>query len=188
MGDDDNNSIVRLHLGIPMDPSGYLRHECPHCMLEFKIAGDEASFTDALDWWSSRAVAEAGLRPDVDAPAALSTTLRCPYCATAASAEEFVHTDLRTFLSRVALREIIEPLVFDVVDRMTQSFKRVRSKFIKVEVKQGSDARSPRPLAGPEPDDMLRVRCGQCDERFKLLEGWSARVVCPGCGSWLELS
>ena len=55
---DDDAYIGRFQIRILADDSGYVRHECPSCMLDFKLNADEDRFNDVLEWWTSRVVAE----------------------------------------------------------------------------------------------------------------------------------
>ena len=70
-----------------------------------------------------------------------------------------------------------EPLIFRHLKEMERAF----SGGFLISRAAGTDSRSPRPLSGPEPNDMVRVLCTSCDARFKLMEGWADPVFCPGC-------
>lgn len=187
---EDEDSTVRLEVGLPVDDSGYLRQECPACALEFKLKGDESRFSDALAWWASRAVADAGLAeaPDDDD----GDHRACPYCSHSAAGQEFLSEEHRDYVIRVAYREIVEPMFMGFMDEMEQAFSggsRSRGGLvsISISVERDDSGRSPRPIAGPDPNDMLAVRCLGCDERFKLFEGWAGDVACPSCSASLRL-
>ncbi|MFM2162317.1 MAG: hypothetical protein RLZZ383_1829 [Pseudomonadota bacterium] len=188
---DQENDFKRLHVGLPLDPSGYLRHECPGCGLEFKIAGDEARFTDALDWWASKVLVESGVA-DPSEGSGTGGSMACPYCETDSTPQDFLHAELQSYVRRVALREIVEPLIFQALRQMEERFARLprgRGMFsIGIKVEAGSRHRSPRPIAGPDADDMVRVRCLGCDERFKVIEGWAGAIRCPVCAASLALA
>lgn len=188
---DQENDFQRIHIGLPLDPSGYLRHECPGCGLEFKIAGDEARFTDALAWWASKALVESGVA-DASEDCGSVGLMACPYCDTAAAPQDFLHTELQGYVRRVALREIAEPMIFQALRQMEQSFSslsRGRGMFsIGIKVEAGSRHRNARPIAGPDADDMVRVWCLGCDEHFKVVEGWTGAIRCPACAASLVLA
>lgn len=188
---DQENEFKQLHISLPLDPSGYLRHECPGCGLEFKIRGDEARLTDALEWWASKALVQSGVADASEDDGSVGSMV-CPYCDTTAAPQEFLHTELQGYVRRVALREIAEPMIFRALRQMEQSFSslsRGRGMFsIGVKVEAGSGHRSPRPISGPDADDMVRVRCLGCDEPFKVVEGWTGAIRCPACAASLVLA
>ena len=156
-------------------------------MLEFKLKGDEARFTDVLGWWASKAAAEHGESEPQAQDEQERPVMSCPYCGQASPAQEFLHGDHRAYFRRVALREIAEPMVFGLFDEIDRMFSGLRSGPVTVRVEHGSRGRSPRPFSGPEANDMVRVACARCDEHFKLYCGWSGTVRCPSCSSELRL-
>lgn len=188
MSDDDEDSKVTLQIGIPTDASGYLRHECPSCMLEFKIEGDEARFSDVVEWWTSRAIAESGLGEAQESEVTNRGQMTCPYCSEPTDVQSFLHGEFRSYLIRVARREIVEPMMLGMLNNLERTFSRHRRGPISFKIERGSEARSPRPIAGPEPDDMVRIFCASCGERFKIFEGWSGAIRCPSCSSELQIS
>jgi hypothetical protein len=169
-----DDSIVRVEIGISADDDQYVRQSCPSCALEFKVQGDEADFKDALGWWASRAMREGGF--DAEVPA-LTTRLCCPYCRHEADRQDFLHDETQDYVRRIALREVLEPLIFRHLEDVERPFSGGFVTFRAV----GTDSRSPRPISGPEPNDMVRVCCFSCEARFKLNEGWAYPVVCPAC-------
>lgn len=179
MADDD--SIVRMEIGISADGDQYVRQSCPNCALEFKLQGDEADFKDVLGWWASRAMREAGL--DSEAPA-LSKRLRCPYCAEQADRQDFLHEETKAYVRRIAVREVAEPLIHRFMAEMERTF----SGGVLTIKAEGTHTRSPRAISGPEPNDMVRVHCLSCEARFKLMEVWDGGVCCPACFAALVLT
>lgn len=182
MADDD--STVRLHIGIATDADGYLRQECPACLLEFKLRGDEVDFHDVLNSWASRALRDAGIESEGAEPA---VKLACPYCAEQADRQDFLHPETRSLVRRITLREIAEPMLHRFFEELGESWSRGSGGFLTVR-SEGNFTRSPRPISGPEANDMVRVHCMACDAQFKLMEGWGAVVCCPACFAKLSLS
>lgn len=179
MADDD--STVRVEIGISVDDDRYVRQSCPSCALEFKLQGDEADFKDVLGWWASRALRDSGINSDAGIP---TKKLGCPYCCDRADRQDFLHEETRAYVRRIAVREVAEPLIFRHLKEMERTFSGGFVTFRAV----GTDTRSPRPISGPEPNDMVRVLCTACDVRFKLMEGWVDPVYCPACFTALVLT
>ncbi|NMO19824.1 hypothetical protein HPC49_03600 [Pyxidicoccus fallax] len=187
MSDDDEDSKVRLEFGLPADASGYQRHECPSCMLEFKVKGNEARFNDTVAWWTSRAIAESGL-VETQSESSSSSQMTCPYCAKPADAQSFLYGEYRSYVYRIAQREIVEPMVFGMLSNLNRTVSRRHRGMVSLRIETASETRSPRPIAGPDPDDMVRISCASCDEHFKISEGWSGAIRCPSCASELQIS
>lgn len=183
---DDESGRITLEIGFPADRSGYLRHECPVCMMEFKIKGDEARFTDALNVWVAKTLERSGVSGAEGEGSSPSSELACPYCAERNTAQSFLHPEWRELVKRIALREIVEPMMHKMLSSFEDSFSGGGRSSVTVRV-ESRRARSVRPLSGPDPDDMVRVACLACDERFKLVEGWNGAVRCPSCFSELRL-
>lgn len=187
MSEPDGDSTKTLHIGLPTDASGYLRHECPSCGLEFKVKGDESRFTDALGWWVSKALSENGVADPATPHSAPVSKMTCPYCQNCSEAQDFLHAEYRAYVRRITLREIAEPMIFAALADMERAFSGSSRGLISIKMEAGSRHRSPRPMAGPDPDDLARVRCERCRERFKVMIGWPGGVYCPACGSVLRL-
>lgn len=181
-----DNERGALGFGLPGDASGYCRHECPSCMREFKTVFDETQLQDVLAPWITKLAAESEHDDRNDATTS-TQMISCPYCAERAPAQEYLHPEYQAYLVRLVRREIVEPKIAAMMDSFADSMRGLRSRFISVKV-DSSRTRSPRPIAGPDPDDMLRVVCLACDERFKINDRWRDHVVCPACGTPLQLT
>jgi hypothetical protein len=164
---------VSMDVTIPLDAHGCVRRDCPRCGLDFKQAIAEADLSGILAASVSRLKAAQG------GQAESSPTSRCwcPYCGHEDDSQSFMHEEHVTYLRRLLYREFFEPLVRDLFS----PFEELRSsRHMKVTVTRGP--RSARPMLGPEPTDMARVRCLTCDELFKVMPEWRGNVCCPGCG------
>lgn len=191
MSEKGNEDRTIIHIAVPLDASGYLRHECPSCALEFKVQGDESRFSDTLEWWAGKALAESGVSTAHYGDEIRDVSWLCPYCAASAEPHAFLHSEYRLYARRIAIREIAEPLIFKTIAEWEKSFPRGTSRnklfSITLEFKSGSQFRSQRPIVGPDADDMVRVKCDDCEERFKLMEGWPGAIWCPSCRARLTL-
>jgi len=105
--------------------------------------------------------------------------LTCPYCGSQFSHQD-AHTDsTKAYCRRIALREIVLP-------RIRQAFSGLEgfdSGFISLTVTHSAGTLPPRPIHGPEPEDLVEVVFLCCKERAKLLSGWLGEAYCPNCGT-----
>lgn len=172
----DDPSQIRMEVGIPLDAHSCVRVACPNCGLDFKVAMGREDLHDVVAWSVGRARQAEVIRNDDSAAA--TKFVHCPYCACSAASQDFLHPEHWAYLKRLAYREYVEPML----SRMFSSaFSGLRdSKFLRVTHSVGP--RSPRPIVGPEPTDMARVRCLACAGLFKVYIAWRGSVGCPHCG------
>jgi hypothetical protein len=179
MADMAEDPVKHLQLSIAGDAGGYLRRQCPRCGQDFKQKGPDNAQQDALAWWLLQTLRDAQLTSPEDGGLPTEDIMTCcPYCAKLAPPQDFVHPELVSYIRRVAQREIIEPMFFRMfgnIDSGLRSSVRVRLSA------SGPSVRSPRPISGPEPDDLIPVHCLECNCAFKVDGGWRGTVHCPEC-------
>ena len=174
-----------LHLGLPADEGGYLREECPTCMLEFKSKLDSSERQDELTWWFHKRDI---VLPKHPAESSAPRRRTCPYCGFESLAQDFIHSEHQRYIWHVVKRELVMPKLAELLASFATSANRGRGKGFSLEVSVSKAPRAPSPLAGPEPNDMVRVLCCGCDHRFKVATSWRERVQCPGCSAVVILT
>jgi len=172
---DQDSSRIRMEIGFPLDAHSCIRVQCPNCGLDFKVDMAADVLHDVLAWSVSRAFRSASVRDGTTAEPVKQT--HCPYCGHSATSQNFLHPEHRGYLKNLAFREYVEPMVSEIFD---SAFRGLRNnKFLRVTHTSGP--RSVRPMVGPEPTDMVRVRCLACSGLFKVDAGWPGSVRCPHC-------
>ncbi|MFB7338606.1 hypothetical protein ACFCZ6_00935 [Streptomyces hydrogenans] len=145
-------------MSLPLDHDGFVRRECPHCISQFK-------------WHHGPANEEAEEQPS-------PTAYYCPLCGQPAGLESW-WTQEQNDYTRGAKASVAARMV---EDELKKSFKRARSKYLKVSVKGGMESPGvPSPLT--EPDDMVIVT-SPCHsyEPVKVPEDTSGPYHCLVCG------
>ena len=179
--DESDASRRTFDVALALDSGRYLRLQCPHCGLDFKIQQPECDLADTLSSWLSEKFDTANAAED-GADAGTGDKVRCPYCEWTTVGEEFAHPDVRDYLQRIAQRECIEPILTEFLDGLDKMFRSSRSVTV---TRSGSLPRTIRPIFGPEPDDQVAIRCLACSVRFKTEEHWRGTVWCPSCATEL---
>lgn len=170
------NPPKHLLIGLASDVGGFLRWQCPHCGLDFKLKGAVEAQQDALGWWIQASIGQVEETAESDAlPLA---ELCCPYCTHIEAKQRFAHPETVSYIRRIARREIVEPMVKEMLSGFGSKLK--SSKHVRVTVSQPA-VRSTRPISGPEPNDMVAVSCLACGGVFKVDEGWRGTVRCCLC-------
>lgn len=176
MTEDSNKHFL---ITVAADSGGFLRWQCPGCGQDFKLKGEVSEQQDALAWWLQQSLRDAEVASsDQDPPSSDSKSTCCPYCAKLGPRQDFVHPETVSYIRRIARREIIEPALFKMFRDFGSGLH--SNSFIKVTV-SGPSVRSPRPISGPEPDDLVPILCLQCGGTFKVDNGWRGTVHCPTC-------
>jgi ribosomal protein S27E len=152
---------------------------CPSCGLDFKVDATEDVVDDLLARGVGQVLRESGLDSGDEREEVASR--RCPYCAHVSTPQDFIHPDAMAYLKATVLREYVEPMFSRMLDRTFGSIE--SNAFFKVTYTRG--ARSSRQLTGPEPTDMVRIRCVQCETLFKVADSWKGTLYCSGCGTEL---
>ncbi|MDF9814138.1 hypothetical protein [Streptomyces sp. SPB162] len=143
---------------LPLDHDGFLRRECPHCVRQFK-------------WHHGPANEEAEEQP---AP----TAYYCPLCGQPAGMESWWTQEQLDYAQGVAAPAAVR----EIEQGLRDAFKGASSKYVKFDVKGGTDAPDvPAPLT--EPDDMGIVT-SSCHsyEPVKVPEDTSGPYHCLICG------
>jgi len=175
-----------LEVSLACDNSGFLRCECPHCMLEFKEAIDPSSMQDILSLTVTRYLSENGVKSsETDSHIPFPSPRWCPYCEHESEQQNFIHSETHSYISQIARREILEPLVAKLFDGF-DSHQHRNNKFFSIQI-TSSFTRSQRPISGPESDDQIIINCLDCKKRFKVIEQWSGIIRCHFCGIELSL-
>lgn len=169
---------LQLSITLPLDPHQCGRLRCPHCGLDFKVDLSGQLQDDLLAAEVSRIMQQSGLKSDSDDPNDSVQSLICVYCAHRTRAQEFVHDEHSEYIQHLLLREYIEPMMHRMFDSTLGDLR--STKYMKFET--WSSPRSPRPIAGPESGDMVRIRCLSCRTLFKVVPYWRGDVHCTECG------
>jgi hypothetical protein len=175
---DDESSRFSISVAIPMDGHSCVRRECPSCGLQFKSNGAEHRMDDVVGWSVGQILRSHG--GDNSGHTGEGTGLaHCPYCGHSVKSQDFLHPEHWSYLKKLVFREYVEPLFGNMIE---SAFGGLRdSSFVRVTHEVGP--RSVRPVVGPEPTDMVRVRCIGCSELFKVTARWRGSVRCTGCGA-----
>lgn len=173
-----NNIPTSIGVSIACDHSGFMRYECCKCALEFKEAVDADSMQDILSASVTRSLSEQGVESDEPAKDSSIPNRCCPYCHYQAPRQDFIHSEVSSYLKHVVQREIIEPLISKMFSGFASGTR--NTKFFSITMTH-SPSRSQRPFSGPEPDDQIVVRCLECKQRFKVFELWRGSIWCTYC-------
>jgi hypothetical protein len=153
---------ISVSLSIPLDSDDFLRRECPHCELEFKVYVGE----DAEDGG------------DEDVP---PEGYCCPYCGRRAAAEAW-NTKEQAAAGEAALSVEVEKMIERELGDSVRGLERASGGLIKASV--STSGPTPRPRELEERDDMVRVDFGCHPETpLKIVEDWINEVHCFVCGT-----
>jgi uncharacterized Zn-finger protein len=157
-----HDDLVRIDLSFPLDDDGFLRRECPGCGREFKwLPTVDHSDLESVDQDQS----DAG-------------TYHCPYCATAAAADDWLTRGQARILEQAVMDRVVTPGVRSLEESL-QGLEQSSGGLIKASLNRPTQ-RSSRLT---EANDMLRVefRCHP-GEPIKVLETWIGPLYCLVCG------
>ncbi|MBT2425166.1 hypothetical protein J7F02_05555 [Streptomyces sp. ISL-112] len=147
-----------IPMTLPLDHDGFLRRECPHCVIQFK-------------WHPGPANEEAEQQPT-------PTTYYCPLCGQPAGPDSWWTQEQLDYAEGLAAPAAMR----EVEQGLRDTFKGASSKHVKFSVKGGSDTpNAPAPLT--EPDDMVIV-ASPCHkyEPVKVPGNASGPLHCLVCG------
>ena len=153
-------SQIKLQMNLPLDDSGFLRRECPHCQRQFK-------------WITSQPQADEK-SPQIEVPMYF-----CPLCGVSAKADAWWTRDQIEHATAIAKARALGPMLNDFgagLRRLNRPGSSIRITTNSVSYPE------PTPLA-PEPNDM-RVVVPKCHpkEMVKVPEDWNQPVHCAICG------
>lgn len=152
----DSSGHERFSVSIPYDDHGYFGRECPACGQIFRMNGEDY---DAL--------------PD-------DLLLTCPYCGHREEHNEFMTTQQRDRVIRVA-QDAAMQLVSDALNKSFGSMARStrNSRFVKVTYR--SKPFYPQPLPGIDEERLVRARtCLDCGVRYAV---FGEHRFCPVSGA-----
>lgn len=152
----DSSGNDRFKVSIPLDEHGYFGRECPACHQVFRMHnGDYDALPDDL-------------------------VLTCPYCGNQDDHSEFVTTQQRDRVMRVA-QDAANQIVSDMLDKAFGSMARStrHNRFIKVSYR--SKPFYPEPLPGVNEEQLIRERtCSSCQIRYAV---FGEHRFCPVSGA-----
>ncbi|MEM9953628.1 MAG: hypothetical protein AAF846_18615 [Chloroflexota bacterium] len=172
-----NNTNLQFSYSIPIDPQQFLRRECPHCGLPFKLKAPASALVDSL------APAFSQVTDDTNQTDDTPSELSCPYCGHRTESAAFTPESLRQTILHLMRRTILEP----ELNRFTQDMERTftHNKFVKYRANR--IIRAAQPIIGPEILDMNRVNLLCCKEDIKIKDDWLTSITCPYCAQELKL-
>jgi hypothetical protein len=149
---------MEISVSLPLDPSGFLRRECPSCAREFKwFYGDtDNAPEDFLD-------------PE---------NYFCPYCGVTANSDDWWTSAQQEYVEKAATGPASRYLMDEL--------ERTLGRYFKVTGSSDSHHEPPDPLV--EPDDMVMVEppCHPF-KPLKIADDWSEPLHCLVCGSPFRL-
>lgn len=152
----DASGHERFSVSIPYDEHGYFGRECPACHQIFRMNGEDY---DAL--------------PD-------DLVLTCPYCGHREEHSEFMTTQQRDRVMRVA-QDAAMQLVTNALDKSFGSMARSTRKNRFVKVTYRSKPFYPQPLPGIDEERLVRERtCVECGVRYAV---FGEHRFCPVSGA-----
>ena len=152
----DESGNARFSVSIPFDEHGYFGRECPGCHQIFRMHGDDY---DAL--------------PD-------DLVLTCPYCGQQDEHSEFMTSQQRDRVMRVA-EDAAMQLVSDMLDKSFGKTARSTRNNHFVKISYRSKPFYPQPLPGISEEQLIRERtCSSCGARYAV---FGEHRFCPVSGS-----
>lgn len=179
-----DEQTTTFSVSIPADEHACVRWSCPHCGLDFKLDVSKDLMNDVLSWSLERVLRENGLQDsnDIDKDEdnnESAENMTCPYCRHTARHQEFLHSEFSNYMEAMAVREYVEPMLNNFINSAFAGLQRMSN----IKITETTHPRSPLPMIGPEPTDMVRVRCINCRCLFKVLDSWRGQVCCPQCAT-----
>jgi len=182
--DNDEDSRISIEVSLPTDTHHCIRRCCPNCGLDFKVDGSDDLQSDALAWAVGQVARGSGLQVSVEddeGADAKPKQASCPYCNHSCDEQDFLHPEHWSYMEALIFREYVEPMFNEMMESSFGNFPSNSSMSVTVT----RDPRSPRPMVGPEPSDMVRIRCLACEATFKVVASWRGSLFCPDCSTEL---
>lgn len=153
---------ISVSLSIPLDSNGFLRRECPHCDLEFKVyVGDDPDRND-----------DANVPPE---------GFCCPYCDRRAPADAW-YTKEQLAAGEAALSVEVNKMIERELDDSVRGLERASGGLIKASI--ATSGPTPRSHDLEEWDDMVRADFSCHPETpVKVVEDWINSIHCFICGA-----
>ncbi|HZQ06536.1 MAG TPA: hypothetical protein VFD70_08145 [Anaerolineae bacterium] len=187
----DQSTTKSYSITFSLDRGKFFRRACSSCGRHFKTEASDAELAHILQPVFSRIDAENKTMKISDGQvneAATKTIMYCPYCGHHDDSGEMLTIEFQEYLKRYAYREIVFPQIRQMFSGLSDSFRQNRGHSrglfsVQVKFEASDDTLPPRPIAGPEPPDMLKVKLHCCGKRAKILDGWYGSISCPYCGT-----
>ncbi len=192
---DESNEDDRKHFSLTysLDRGDYFRRACPGCGRHFKTKASAADLVSAFQPAFKQQGMIIGLGHSDSEEAAADKApeyMYCPYCGHKAEPSEMHTTAFIEYAKRYVMREVVLPQVNKMFSGLEDSFpKSTSGGFLSIHMtfEHHKQVLPPRPIAGPEPPDMLAVELLCCGKPVKILDGWRVPIVCPYCGTTCSL-
>lgn len=142
-------------VSMPVDDDGFLRRECPHCLLQFK--------------WHRGPTAE---QPDGETDPAVYF---CPLCGASAAANQWWTAEQLEYARQLA----VGPLLREAYGSAQEAFRRIKG----ITISTSAFSNPNEPDALHEPNDMIIV-APPCHpwEPVKVPEDRLTQIYCLRCG------
>lgn len=170
--------LINLSFSLASDGK-YLRRTCPDCGLDFKTETSPEQYASMLNPAIQRVGREYGIDLATEGGSSdESSELHCPYCGSASPQQDTHTEETVSVIHRIAYREIIAPMVREMFSGMDD----IDGGMISISFSGGNTPLPPRPIHGPEPEDLCEVRYSCCRQGAKINAKWLGLVTCPYCG------
>ncbi|MCK1997510.1 hypothetical protein MPH47_09800 [Psychrobacillus psychrodurans] len=130
-------SDVIIPFSIPLDDDGYLTLQCPFCVKQFKLTGEDVEDDSVYE-------------------------LFCPYCGLVTEPSEFLSDEVKEKAMRLAENQLYD-LLNGFMGDMKKTFRNSKS----VKVKTGSKFKMNDPKTIIESDSMERYHLSCCEREIK---------------------
>lgn len=164
---------ITLKVSIPLDDERFLRKECPHCKQEFKIH----TSSNELQNLAEKGIESFLTNDDENTESDDDETTKyfCPYCGQDAPSSDwwtqeqlaYINVYAKNIMAKMVNEHLIKPLSRSSSSAF--SFK-------------GSEMKYEEPWISDETNDMSVFDLGCCNEKVKILDGWTKSVFCFYCG------
>lgn len=181
MKQDDSENKSLYNLSISTDRDRFLRRTCHSCGRDFKTEIDLADLAWALSPQFQRVGIEIGVKRDQEEGEPKKTYLHCPYCNHIAETSDMLTEELRAYIHRHLMREVVLPMMRNAFSGLNDT--RRSGGFISIRVEYSRSIDPPRPLHGPEPPDMKIIEFLCCGKKAKVADNWGHVEKCIFCGT-----
>ncbi|SEM15544.1 hypothetical protein SAMN05444354_112118 [Stigmatella aurantiaca] len=162
----------RMEVGLPKDPSGFVRRQCPHCQRTFKTM---PSPFDARVL--QRRLASIFPFENVDEGFEPVPSWHCLYCGHHADGDEWLARDHSDYLEALA-RGWANHVRYEQLSHVSRTLSQnPRPTFVAV----APDALPEGPSQDPEDLRVIPMVC--CGEDVKAQWDWDGPFHCPRCGT-----
>ena len=192
MDESQSNDVMLFRLTFSVDRDGFFRRSCRSCGRNFKTEVDEADLVTLLQPAFRRAGLEIGAEGSSESEEEEAQNhLYCPYCGHCAQSGDMLTQTFVSYLQRYAIRECVLPSINRVLSKVADESRRIgrgrSGGLLRISWEDYDPMLPPRPIAAPEPPDMMIVQLLCCGERIKILNEWNDLSICPYCGTTLVL-